>query len=584
MRLRHLAFLATFSFLILLGGIFSGHVIATTGIKSHFPFSQVHDVSERTYGALRAVFLGVKKVDATRNEETRIYTSTFVSIGSERVSVPKADRSGYGGGLTEIGGNLVVQRHDGVLFLVDENRNVQQLEIEPPNNGYDDYFYEATEGRLKDLTHIFGFFRFNDILYIPDNDQSRLVISYTFYDKAQNCYGTRISQLLISNRATDIANVKAAASDWKVIFETKPCLTPKTEWRAIEGHMAGGRIAADSNGNVYLASGDYSLDGIYGPATLGEGRLPVAQDLASDYGKVLRIALDTGKSEIVSRGHRNMQGIAFDGEGALWVVEHGVRGGDELNLIQPGGNAGWPYVSYGTLYSALPMPGLRTQGYHTNYDRPKIAFLPSLAVSGLTLVQGFHETWEGDLLASTLRGGILVRFRIVDNDVVFAERINFGERVRYVQQLSVGEIALWLDSGEVVFFKPRQGGQAWQYVDYRLETDNLTPAQKVTLRTTISQCSECHSLTVGDNQNAPSLGEIYGATIGSTSYAGYSEALERDGRTWTEENLIAYLRDPDAFISGGIMPNPEVNEDVLEPLVSILRGLSESTEIPPSYR
>ncbi len=581
MRPVHLIFVLT-GFVLLVCGYFYGHVVATTNLKWQFPFSIAHQASSRVHHVLQNTVSNEDDDDTIT--KTKDYTSIFVSIEGLRVPVPSSDRDGSGGGMTSIGDILVVQRLDGVMFAIDSDRKVSEIAIEPPKNGFDSYFLSGTQGYLKDYNHHFSFFRFNDVLYLSSEDREKLVVSYTFYDDERRCYATRIADLGVNGISDDVAGFKASANDWRVVFETEPCLPPKDEWRAIEGHMAGGRIASDAYNRIYLASGDYSFDGIYGPASLGDSGVPVAQDFETHYGKVLRIDLDSGEAEIVSRGHRNMQGIAFDRQGQLWTVEHGVRGGDELNLIRDGGNAGWPHVSYGTLYSTLPFPGLETPGFHSRFDLPKVAFLPSIAVSGLTLVEDFHETWDGDLLASTLRGLVLVRFRIVDKNVIFSERIDFGERVRYIHQHSDGQIAVWLGSDEVVILKPKQGGQAWQYVNYRLEVDDLTTTQKESLRIAVSQCSECHSLTVGDNQNAPSLGEVFGKRIGSTSYEGYSAALQSDGRIWTEEHLIAYLNDPESFIPGGAMPNPMLDEDILRPLVSIVRGLSETIEIPQDFR
>ena len=128
---------------------------------------------------------------------------------------------------------------------------------------------------------------------------------------------------------------------WKILFESNPCLPLKETYRALEGHMAGGRIAFDGQETLYLASGDYHWDGMYAPAAL-------AQDEAADYGKVIAINVFSGNAEQVSRGHRNTQGIAIDNSGSIWVTEQGVRGGDELNLIKKGENYGWPDASLGT--------------------------------------------------------------------------------------------------------------------------------------------------------------------------------------------------------------------------------------------
>ncbi len=115
--------------------------------------------------------------------------------------------------------------------------------------------------------------------------------------------------------------------------------------------MAGGRIAYRQPHKIVLGSGDYSWDGIYAPEAY-------AQKPDNDYGKVLEIDLNSGKSRKLSIGHRNMQGVLVHLNGQVWVTEHGPRGGDELNRVIGGGNFGWPEEVLGT---RLELPRFRGQ-------------------------------------------------------------------------------------------------------------------------------------------------------------------------------------------------------------------------------
>ncbi len=108
-----------------------------------------------------------------------------------------------------------------------------------------------------------------------------------------------------------------------------------------------------------------------------------------------------------------MQGIAVDDGGRAWTAEHGLRRGDELDLIIHGGDYGWPHETYGTEYSDDASPLAKNIGRHDLNRVPVLAWLPAATPSGMTLDNGFHETWDGDLRASTFKGDLL-RIRIHD--------------------------------------------------------------------------------------------------------------------------------------------------------------------------
>ena len=149
--------------------------------------------------------------------------------------------------------------------------------------------------------------------------------------------------------------------------------------------------------------------------TVGErGDRPSAQDLSRENGSVLRIARDgsvppgnpfaaraDARPEIWSYGHRNPQGAALDLSGQLWVVEHGARGGDEINRITPGANYGWPVISYGTHYSGAKIgEGTSTPGM----EQPAYYWDPSIAPSGMMIYSGaLWPDWRGDIFVGSLK-------------------------------------------------------------------------------------------------------------------------------------------------------------------------------------
>src|SRR5216683_2125069 len=194
-----------------------------------------------------------------------------------------------------------------------------------------------------------------------------------------------------------------------------------------------------------------------------------AQDLSTTIGKIVRINPDgsvprdnpfVGRSgalpEIWSYGHRNVQAAVLDARGELWTVEHGARGGDELNNPQPGKNYGWPVITYGVDYSGARI-GIGTS--HPGMEQPVYYWDPVIAPSGATFYSGTaFPDWRGDLLVGSLRPGALVRLRIANGRVTVEERYldELGERIRDVREGPDGAIYLLTDSsrGRLIRVEP----------------------------------------------------------------------------------------------------------------------------------
>jgi glucose/arabinose dehydrogenase len=209
--------------------------------------------------------------------------------------------------------------------------------------------------------------------------------------------------------------------------------------------------------------------------TLGDrfSHLERAQDLSTTIGKIVRINPDgsaprdnpyVGPSagpagalpEIWSYGHRNIQAAALDARGQLWTVEHGARGGDELNNPQPGLNYGWPVITYGVDYSGARI-GIGTA--QSGMEQPAYYWDPVIAPSGATFYSGdAFPDWRGDLLVGSLRPGALVRLRIANGRVALEERYlaEIGERIRDVREGPDGAIYLLTDdrSGRLLRLTP----------------------------------------------------------------------------------------------------------------------------------
>lgn len=205
--------------------------------------------------------------------------------------------------------------------------------------------------------------------------------------------------------------------------------------------------------------------------TLGErGQRDRAQLLHEHLGKLVRITPDGAvpsdnpfvgqagvRPEIWSLGHRNIQGAALHPQTqALWIIDHGAQGGDEVNMPAAGKNYGWPIITYGRDYSGASIgegtakPGL---------EQPVHYWDPSIAPSGLSFYTGTRiPAWQGHLFVGSLKFGILVRLRLEGPRVVHEERLlqGFGERIRDVRQGPDGLLYLLTDSpaGRIVRLEP----------------------------------------------------------------------------------------------------------------------------------
>jgi glucose/arabinose dehydrogenase len=197
--------------------------------------------------------------------------------------------------------------------------------------------------------------------------------------------------------------------------------------------------------------------------TLGERfQRDAAQDLSRHWGKVVRILPDGGvpkdnpfvgkagaRPEIWSYGHRNPQSAAIHPvTGKLWTVEHGARGGDEINIPEAGKNYGWPVITYGKDYSYLPIgEGTSKEGL----EQPIYYWDPSIAPSGMAFYTGdLFPAWKGNLFVGALAKRHLARLVLDGEKVVAEERLleDLGERVRDVRQGPDGALYVLTDEGQ----------------------------------------------------------------------------------------------------------------------------------------
>jgi aldose sugar dehydrogenase len=223
----------------------------------------------------------------------------------------------------------------------------------------------------------------------------------------------------------------------KVIFQQMPTFD--------SGYHFGSRIAFTQDGKLFLTVGERAL-----PAAMVQ-----SQDLNSHFGKVIRLNLDgsvpadnpfvgraDSKPEIWSYGHRNVQAATIDSAtGKLWTIEHGPRGGDELNQPKPGLNHGWPVISYGINYPGDKIgEGITAR---TGMEQPVYYWDPVIAPSGMIVYHGeMFPQWKGSIFVGGLASMKLVRLQM-DGDKVVGEEWLLTDRqmrVRDVQQGADGAI------------------------------------------------------------------------------------------------------------------------------------------------
>ena len=224
----------------------------------------------------------------------------------------------------------------------------------------------------------------------------------------------------------------------EVIWRQAPKVTGR-------GHYSHRIVVSPDERYLFIASGERQ-------------KMEPAQDLSNTLGTVVRLTLDGKEAEgnpfadrggasgqIWSYGHRNILGMDFDAEGNLWEVEHGPKGGDELNLVQPGKNYGWPVVSGGVHYDGAPIPD---HSARPEFEAPKIDWTPVIAPGDMLIYQGdMFADWQGDAIITGLKTKALVRVEFDGSVAKEAARYDFENRLRAVDQGPDG--ALWvLEDGE----------------------------------------------------------------------------------------------------------------------------------------
>jgi len=318
-------------------------------------------------------------------------------------------------------GRILVTEKPGRLRIIDNGKLLE------PVKGVPKVKYKGQGGLL-------------DIALDPDYAKNQIIyISYSGIGKEG--IGTEVaSAKLVGNELQEL----------KIIFKAVP--------KSGGGHHFGSRLVFANDGTLFISLGE-------------RGDKLRAQDLNDHAGSLIRINRDgsvpkdnpfvnnsNAKPEIYTYGNRNMQGIAMHPvTGDIWTVEHGPQGGDELNLMKPGINYGWPIITYGKNYVIGTRIGEGTE--KEGMAQPVHYWVPSIATSSLLFYDGDKfPNWKGNAFVSSLKFGQLVRLEMKDNKVIKEERLINGAVgcIREVQQGPDGFLYILTDEakGRLLRIKP----------------------------------------------------------------------------------------------------------------------------------
>lgn len=309
-------------------------------------------------------------------------------------------------------GSLLVTERPGRL------KHVNGGDVSGPINGVPNVLASGQGGLL-------------DVAVSPEFAEDRLVFLSLAEARDDDLSGAAIARGVLSEDHRSLDDVT-------VIYRQEPA------WSG--GRHFGSRIVFDDDGKLFATFGDRG------------SAFDEAQDPGNAIGAVIRLNKDgsipddnpfadggEGAPEIWSWGHRNIQAATLGRDGALWTVEHGPAGGDELNKPAAGVNHGWPIISYGRDYTGLPIGFGRTE--QEGMAQPVYYWDPVIAPSGMATYTGaLFEGWEGDLLVGGLVAQAVVRLTIRDDEVYTEEWLEIGQRVRDIAVDSDGSILIITDA------------------------------------------------------------------------------------------------------------------------------------------
>lgn len=416
------------------------------GVYQIFPFRYIKD--------------GKDLLDQTFSSESvseEQFSSSIQTTFLQRLLIKKVkigDGIGSGGGMSSSGSLLFLITNKGHI-------NVYNVEkIENLNVDIEDVPLNLAElkstGIFTDRDIELSSFRVNGV-YSEQIDSSiyRLFVSHHGIDAIENCITHNISSTDLKVDGRFIHQT----TNWHTIFTAEPCIDPDPEYylssHPFEGAVSGGNIVEFDENNLLVTVGTYMRHGLNNTESY-------SMDSSNPYGKTILIDKSSGEWSIYSIGHRNPAGLFIDRNGTIWSSENGPWAGDELNIIEPDNNYGWPLVSLGVWYNpSYRLQGDDGYGRHSGFVKPVFSWPASIAPANLLRIEGKKfEAWKGDLIIGTRRDQSLRRLRLDDSlRVIYDERIEIGHRVRDLTALPNEMITVFTDDGYLLFIE--DGGSSF---------------------------------------------------------------------------------------------------------------------------
>jgi cytochrome c2 len=504
------------------------------------------------------------QVVAWQEINTNLHAIQFAAIKISNITAT-------GGSLAKLGDNLLIVSPHGHFSYLDSRDQLRPLSFSVPMNIdalrndplYKEPLFDVTEVRTHDLLAV-------------EKGGGNYDLYATFNRFAGNCFEFVVGRVSLQVNGGTIR----PTSDWSDVWIAKPCVTPKDRGALFVGSQSGGRMVRMTDDTILVAVGDHQLDGFYDSRS-------VAMDPANDLGKLIEVNIKTGVSRHFAIGLRNPQGLVIARDGRIWETEHGPQGGDEVNLIIDGRNYGWPAVTYGMAYGYPPKnwPFNPTPGAHDKYTRPRLAFVPSVAIGSLTKPDPREfPNWANSLIACSLKANTLFVLKTEGDDVAYAEPISLnGYRLRDIVSLRDGRLAILADRGALLLIrnaeKHRGGAQQIKVSGLSsLPRPSLeeAPRREGTSATErgrqyfVGMCGKCHSLD-GAVAAGPPLNGVIARQIAAVRGFGYSPALVNLQEPWTESLITSFITNPGVTVPGTSMGATGISVSEAEDVVAYLK-------------
>lgn len=484
--------------------------------------------------------------------------SIFYPLNIRNVAISSANArvsSHRTGGVASHGNTVIGVRSQGELFSFSAN-NLTVHGTLPFETGFDELTNVIKEREPQTEALIGRIINLRDIDLYEANDYLQIYVSYTYWDKEKHCRSLKVATTRLKKpfKPEDMTT----RSRWSDLFSLPDCFPfSKSRISPFKSPNVGGVLKATSHG-VLLGIGDFHLDGV-------NNSIETSLDKSNFIGSIISIELESGDVNFVSNGHRDPRGLSLDLAGLLHEVEHGPKGGDELNLIVEGSHYGWPFETYGTQYDDYTWPVTKLSKPDANFAKPVFAWQPSINPSNLVFISKEFKHWLGDALIATLTGK-LIRVRSKNSGAQFAEEINIGRAVRKILQMPDGRLVAWDGINHLTFInvlEPQNNGS----------NSTLTANIPDALQATLKECAVCHSLdSTISGDAAPTLRGIYGRRIGGSDFSYYSTALKGKAGYWDRNKLRHFLKEPQDFASGTVMPKQQLTNDQIEQLIDFFKG------------